>query len=226
MLRRIKISTGCQALDRILGGGIEGGTITELYGPAASGKTNISISCAINSLKKGKRVIYIDTEGGLSVERMKQIGGDVNLEGIMVFEPTSFMEQEKAVEDAVRISNKKPGDIGLIVLDSAVALYRAIALTSGERKEYNRSLGKQLSQILGVARRNNLAAIVTSQVYSHSEDELKPVGEATISYWSKVVLELEVLGKGIRRAILRKHRYLPEGLEAKFRITQRGIEDV
>lgn len=37
----IMVTTGCQALNDILGGGLETGSITELYGEYRSGKTQV-----------------------------------------------------------------------------------------------------------------------------------------------------------------------------------------
>ena len=60
-------------LKNILKGDVEKKTITQLYGPPGVGKTNICIISSINTIKKGKKVVYIDTEGSLSLERIKQI---------------------------------------------------------------------------------------------------------------------------------------------------------
>lgn len=83
-------------IDEILGGGVEKGTITQFYGPPGSGKTNIAIKLAVEVAKRGKKVIFIDTEGGLSIERVKQIAGD-NFNkvapNILIYEPSSFYEQ-------------------------------------------------------------------------------------------------------------------------------------
>ncbi|MBV1767408.1 MAG: DNA repair protein RadB, partial [Methanobacterium sp.] len=70
-----KIQTGC-SIDSILGGGVEKGNLTQFYGPPGSGKTNIVLKLAVQSAKNGGKVIYVDTEGGISIERIKQISGD------------------------------------------------------------------------------------------------------------------------------------------------------
>ena len=38
-------------------------------------------------------------------------------------------------------------------------------------------------------------------------------------------MKLEKIGKSRRRAILKKHRSMPEGLSCEFIITERGVED-
>ena len=48
-----RISTGCAPLDELLGGGIERGTVTQLYGPPAAGKTNVALSAAVQVAADG-----------------------------------------------------------------------------------------------------------------------------------------------------------------------------
>ena len=86
------------ALDVLLGGGFEKGTITQIFGPPSSGKSNIALTLAVNVAKNNRKVIYIDTEGGISIDRIKQISGsDFSkvANNIIVFEPTSFIEQNE-----------------------------------------------------------------------------------------------------------------------------------
>jgi DNA repair protein RadB len=67
-----KYSAGCKNIDELLGGGFESGTVTQLYGEAGSGKTNICLQTAVECARKGKTVIFIDSEG-FSPERFLQI---------------------------------------------------------------------------------------------------------------------------------------------------------
>ena len=59
------------SLDEILDGGIEKGIITQIFGPPSSGKSNIALTLAVNVAKSGRKVIYIDTEGGISITAMR-----------------------------------------------------------------------------------------------------------------------------------------------------------
>ena len=67
-----RVSTGSALIDDILEGGLEKEVTTTIYGPSGSGKTNVAILAALESAEKGK-VIFIDTEGGFSIERAKQL---------------------------------------------------------------------------------------------------------------------------------------------------------
>ena len=69
-------------LDKILNGGIEKGSITNIYGPAGSGKTNIVLCAIIQAIKNNKKIIYLDTENSFSSERFKQLGNGVSINNI------------------------------------------------------------------------------------------------------------------------------------------------
>ena len=88
-----KIPSGSKILDRMMEGGYEKDIITTIFGPAGSGKTVLCMLCAINAVRNGKKVIYIDTENNFSVERLKQICKfDYNkvLSNMVFLNPTSF----------------------------------------------------------------------------------------------------------------------------------------
>ena len=75
----IHITTGSSALDKILGGGIETSSITELFGEFRTGKTQLSHTlCVTSQLSfdsgggQGK-VVYLDTEGNFRPERIEAI---------------------------------------------------------------------------------------------------------------------------------------------------------
>ncbi|XP_072985892.1 DNA repair protein RAD51 homolog 3 isoform X3 [Typha latifolia] len=73
------ITTGCEDLDAILGGGIHCKEVTEVGGVPGIGKTQFGIQLAINVQipvaygGHGGKAVYIDTEGSFMVERAYQI---------------------------------------------------------------------------------------------------------------------------------------------------------
>ncbi len=214
------------SLDKILNGGLESKTVTQFYGPPASGKTNLCLLAAVRCVEQGKKAVFIDTEGGHSVERLKQIAGEdweKVLENVYFYEPLSFSDQQFIVENLDYLMDQ---DIGLVVLDSAVAFYR-YERNDENAVELNKALAAQIAKLAGLARKNNLAAVVTTQVYASFENEngVEPVGGSMLKYWSKVIIELKREGREIESLVVR-HRELPAGLTAFFRITNKGIEAV
>src|SRR3989338_1303868 len=119
--RQEKISSGSYDLNKWLYGGYETDIITMIAGPPGSGKTNLVILASVSQAKKGKKVLFIDTEGGFSVDRVRQLveenqEDDKILENIILMKPTNFEEQKKDFE---KLSKEiKSVNVGLIVVDS------------------------------------------------------------------------------------------------------------
>jgi DNA repair protein RadB len=218
-----RLPTGCQSLDRLLGGGFEAGIVTELYGEAGSGKTNIVLQLSIQAVARGFRGIFIDTEG-FSVERFSQIAGEGAKEiasKIIIFEPICLEEQHAAIREAHKIAGR---DLGLVVLDSATSLYR-VQLESEDSRPMRRALSAQLSELQGIARKHRIPVVITNQVYTEIESgELRPLGGTYLEHMCKAIIRLEKKGEGRRSARVIKHRSIPEGNQAEFTLGQRGVE--
>jgi DNA repair protein RadB len=218
-----RLPSGCQSLDLLLSGGFESGIITQLYGEAGTGKSNIVMQLAVQAVARGLRVIFIDTEG-FSGERFKQIAGPGAEEmaaKIMIFEPMSLEQQAIAIREASKIAGR---DLGLIILDSATSLYRVL-LEADDNRAIRRTLTVQLSELQEIARRHRIPVVITNQVYMDIENNsLRPIGGTGLEHICKAIIFLEKKGEGLRRARLMKHRSSPEGIAADFRLTARGVE--
>lgn len=223
-----KIPTGSKILDIILDGGYEKDVITTIYGPAGAGKTILCLLCTINIARTGKKVVYVDSEGGFSLERLKQIASHISqdykkiLDNIIFLRPTSFAEQKKSFEKLKDIVNDK---IGLIVVDTIAMLYRLELGKSEETQEVNRELGRQISYLTEIARKKSIPILITNQVYTDFDDrdKINIVGGDILKYGSKCLIELQITPNGNRRWILRKHRSIAEEKEVVFKIVEGGI---
>ena len=75
----IMLTTGSKELDKLLGGGIETGSITEMFGEFRSGKTQLchtlAVTCQLPISQNGGegKCLYIDTEGTFRPERLVAI---------------------------------------------------------------------------------------------------------------------------------------------------------
>ncbi len=224
------IETGTEVIEELLGGGYESDIITTVYGPSGSGKTNIVLLAAVSAAEKGKKVIYIDTEGGFSVARLEQLTSHSKkvMENILFLKPTKFSEQKKAFEKLNELVNKR--DIGLIIVDTIAMLYRLELGRNEDVYEINRELGSQIADLSEITRKKNIPVLVANQVYSGfdntNKESVKMVGGDIIKYGSKCLIELQNLQNGKKRAVLKKHRSLPEGREAIFEIKENGLKIV
>jgi len=217
----MRISTGSELIDDILEGGLEPEVTTTIYGPSGSGKTNIAILIALNT-SKDKKVIFIDTEGGFSVERAKQLFSDYEkrIENLIISKPNSFFEQSEIFNNLEEISNKN--DIGLIIVDSISMLYR---LEKGEREAYdvNKELARQLSILRKISHDKKIPVVLTNQVYADFENNsnIKMVGGDLMKYTSKCIIQLRTDLNG-RKLKLVKHRSIPPK-KVNFEITSKNI---
>ena len=228
------IPTGCSTVDELLDGGLERGAVTQIYGPPAAGKTNLALSAAVGVAARGGTALYIDTEG-LSVDRLEQLAqaratedADLTVDDIasriIITEAYDFDDQAEAVRDAAEFADR----VDLVVLDSATGFYRL------ERDDEDggaalRDVARQVTHLLSLARKHDLAVVITNQVYSDPESEserTRPLGGHTLTHWSGVVLRVERFRAGNRRATLEKHRSKAAGETARFRITGDGLEGV
>ena len=220
------IPTGCPPIDDLLGGGFERGAVTQVYGPPAAGKTNVVLSAAIEVAADGGSALYIDTEG-VSVDRMEQLAsghpGDGGVEDlasrIIVSEALTFEEQREAVQDAAEFAP----EVEFVVLDSATGFYR-LERTQQAEGEALRAVARQVTHLLSLARKHDLAVAFTNQVFTDPEsDATRALGGHTLDHWSGVILRLDRFRGGNRRATLEKHHAREAGATAQFRITGSGL---
>jgi DNA repair protein RadB len=222
------VSTGCEPVDELLDGGLERGAVTQVYGPSAAGKTNLGLSAALDVAASGDVALYIDTEG-LSADRMEQIasgrasGTDQTVDDLagrlIVSEALDYDEQSEAVQDAAEFAE----EVELIVLDSATGFYR-LRRDDEDGGETLRDVARQITHLLSLARKHDLAVLFTNQVFTDPDsDRSTALGGHTLNHWSGAIVRLERFRGGNRRATLEKHRAKPAGGTAQFRITDQGL---
>ncbi|AUX10824.1 DNA repair and recombination protein RadB [Halalkaliarchaeum desulfuricum] len=229
------LPVGCSAIDDLLGGGLERGTVTQVYGPPAAGKTNLVLSASVEVAAEGGRVCYVDTEG-LSVDRFHQLlearidrpHVEESLEEVagrlVISDAYDFEQQKQAVRDAEDLAP----DLELIVLDSATGFYRLERTLEADEDagESLRAVARQVTHLLSLARKHDLAVVITNQVFTDPDsDRAKPLGGHTLDHWTGVILRLDRFRGGNRRATLEKHRSMAAGESTTFKITGTGLSD-
>jgi DNA repair protein RadB len=224
------ISTGCAPLDDLLGGGLERGTVTQVYGPPAAGKTNVALSASVSVAADDGLVVYIDTEG-VSLDRFEAVASaaadraGVDLDdvtgNVVVKDAMDFAEQAEAVRDVSEFAEQAD----LVVLDSATGFYRLARGQDAEGGDSLREVADQVTHLLGLSRRHDLAVVITNQVFSDPDsDRTRGLGGHTLEHWTGTVVRIDRYRGGNRKATLEKHRAKPAGESVQFQITDRGIE--
>lgn len=224
------IPTGCGSLDKVLDGGLNPGDVTLVYGEAETGKTSLAIQCAVNAVRLGCKVIFVDSDGVFSPNRLAQIAGhDLNKVApqISLIKPTTFQEQALAIE---RLDTYLTPQICLVVVDTVTSLYRAELNESKEKTfRLNRELGNQLADVAQLARTRKIAVLVTSQVRNVFVQDFvstEPVGTRVLLFWSDTVLSLRPADRrSTVKAVLEKHAGKAARLNCYFSIEEKGIRD-
>jgi RecA/RadA recombinase len=241
------ISTGSLSLDRLLGGGIRTGLLTDVYGPSGTGKSQLCFSLCVNSakyLKQKEMIMFIDTVGTFRPERVSEIARQETnneiLDKIIFIRAFSTNDQIKSLR---KIYDIKPL---LIIIDSATSLF------STEYRGASRHLVlmNHLHELSFAAINFDCAVVITNMVRNvpvvrtisdQGDNNVNKVIKTTttttsnsyqqrefmgtsVSIYSHIKLRLEIVNseKSIVRASLMQPS--PRG-QVSFRIISRGFSD-
>uniref|UniRef100_A0A0D9XWU5 RecA family profile 1 domain-containing protein n=1 Tax=Leersia perrieri TaxID=77586 RepID=A0A0D9XWU5_9ORYZ len=207
----VRITTGSQALDELLGGGIETLCITEAFGEFRSGKTQLAHTLCVSTqlpihMHGGNgKVAYIDTEGTFRPERIvpiaERFGMDANavLDNIIYARAYTYEHQYNLLLGLAAKMAEEP--FRLLIVDSVIALFRVDFSGRGELAERQQKLAQMLSRLTKIAEEFNVAVYITNQVIADPgggmfiTDPKKPAGGHVLAHAATIRLMLRK-GKG------------------------------
>ncbi|WVQ85856.1 DNA repair protein RAD51 [Cryptococcus sp. DSM 104549] len=237
----VHITTGSTGLDTILGGGIETGAITELYGEFRTGKSQLCHTLAVTcqlpvSMGGGEgKCLYIDTEGTFRPVRMLAVAERFGLDGEEVLDNIAYARAYNAdhqlqllVQASAMMAESR---FSLLIVDSCTSLYRTDFSGRGELSARQMHLAKFLRTLMRLADEFGVAVVVTNQVVAQVDggqfavaDAKKPIGGNIMAHASTTRLNLRK-GRGTSRVCkIVDSPCLPEA-EAIFAINANGIGD-
>lgn len=157
-----RISTGCYALDKSMGGGVPIGRIIEIFGPESSGKSTLCLEIIAQFQKQGKIVGYIDTQFSFDPMYAKALG--VDLDSIILAQPNSGEQAFNIALDMIE------NGVELLIMDSVAAIV-PLAEQEGSMEDQQmgaqaRLIGKGLRKITGPVAKHNATFLVTNQLRS------------------------------------------------------------
>ena len=237
-LNRMKLKTGIEALDNLLGGGIETRCITEFYGRFGSGKSQLCFTLSVLALLPESEggldgnVMYIDAEGTYSGLRVLEI----------------INERKLDPEIRHRIYRKRPGtaaylesyvdrlpkevvenNIKLVIVDSIIILHRQEYIGREQLSRRQQSLSELMNKLLKLAESHNIAVVITNQVSSDPGADPKfhqeidhATGGNVIAHASSHRIHLERFGQKIKATMVDSPRL--ERTECLFTLGKKGIE--
>jgi len=233
-----KVSTCTDALDGLLGGGVETQAVTEVYGEFGSGKTQLCHTLCV-SVQKPKEeggldgnVLYIDTEGTFRPERVVSIAQAHNmdpakvLDRIIVARAYNSSHQVLILEEAGKMIQEE--NVKLIISDSTTGLFRMEYLGRGTLASRQQKLGRYIRLLARIAEAYNCAVVATNQVSSSPDsffgDPTRPVGGNILGHASTYRIYIRKGGKNKRVAKMvdSPHHALSE---AVFELGEMGVQD-
>ncbi|BDA48492.1 Meiotic recombination protein DMC1 homolog A [Coccomyxa sp. Obi] len=237
----VKISLGAQAINELLGGGLESKCITEIYGEFRTGKTQICHTlCVTTQLPPEQgggagKVAYIDTEGTFRAEKIRAIAARFDLDADAVLDNIIHARaytHEAQIELLVPLAAKMSEEpFRLIIMDSITANLRVDFTGRGELAERQQKLGYIMSRLRKLSEEFNVAVLITNQVVSDPSggamfvaDPKKPVGGHVLAHASTIRISLRK-GKAEQRLMkVVDAPNLPEA-EASFQLSTEGVID-
>ena len=240
----VRVTTGCDELNDILGGGIESSSITELYGEFRTGKSQLSLTVAVASFLPREvgggegRAMYLDTEGSFRPERLKPIAARFDLDADFVVSNVLYARVyncdhlDTMLVEAGSIfaeAEATGGPFRTLIVDSIIGVYRQEFIGRGELAERQQRMGCVLQKLKCLAEQFNLAVLLTNQVTADPgagaalvADAKKPVGGHILAHASDTRLYLRK-GKGEQRVAKVVDSPLVGERDAVFSITNGGI---
>ena len=209
------VSSGCELLDCVLGGGWAVGRIANLVGDRSTGKTLLAIEAAANfaSTYPDGQIFYREAEAAFDLDYAEALGMPV--ERISFNEPDQFTTVEDFYNDlSACIEQVGSSGVGLYILDSLDALSDKAEMGRGiDEGTFGASKAKQLSQlfrrITQKVSKSNICVIIVSQVRDNigvafGEKHTRSGGRALDFYSSQIlwlarIKNLTKTRKGITR---------------------------
>jgi len=234
-----RISTGGQNLDDLLGGGLETGAVTEVFGEYRSGKTQLAHQLCVNvqrSYEDGGlegSALYIDTEGTFRPERIIQMASakDMDytetLQNIVVGRAYNSDHQILLTKEASKIIEEK--NIKLVIVDSLIGHFRSEYIGRGTLANRQQILNTHIHDLLRISEMyDEMAVLFTNQVSARPDvfygNPITATGGNIVAHGATIRIYLRK-GKGEQRvAKIVDAPNLPEE-DAIFSITEDGISD-
>ena len=235
-----KITTGSEAFDAMIGGGVETRAMTEAFGEYGSGKTQIGHILAVNLQKlaneKGPMyTVYIDTESTFRPDRIRQLAKGAGLDeekvlkSIIVARAHNTDHQMLLAEKVEELITQKKINIKLLVVDSLTAHFRAEYIGRGTLADRQQKLNRHLRTLLKTAEAFNLCVYFTNQVMAKPDvlfgDPTQAIGGHIVAHASTYRIYLRKGRKGSRVAKLVDSPSHPEG-ECSFFLSATGLKDI
>jgi DNA repair protein RadB len=220
------LKTKLTALDDHLRGGIRKGTLTEVVGSPATGKTQLALQMALDT-----PTIFIDTENKLHLERLQEIGRarghytDEFLHAVSIHTPSNMEEFKSILASLEDELLTRP--VGLLVVDSIAAPARREYENAAEQMVAVLSVAQTLKRI---AIEYQIGVLLINQVSTTFGPSTQPRAALGTSWHhcvsTRLILEHQEPRLPLRRVTVSKSNIVgPTPQPISFHITDMGLVD-
>lgn len=237
----IRFTTGSQAFDLFLSGGIETQALTEIAGEFGSGKSQLCYTLCVtaNGGFPDNGIIFVDTENAFRAERVHQIAESRGLdaEEIMKRIFVCRIYYSAHLEAVVRSLAKsiEQYKARLVIIDSIISLHRAEFPGRETLSERQQRLNTILHKLIRLAEIYNVAVVYTNQVQAQPDNFFGGSGNG--GFGSMIAAGGNIMAHASTyRIFLRKagHNRIATMLDSpyhaysqvKFTIAEEGIQDL
>lgn len=219
-----RLKFGLESLDKKLFGGMEVGSIVELYGSARGGKTflchQLAVRCQLPYEQGGLegRVLWLDTEGSFKTTHIRansvRWGLDPNVAlGNISVAPIALSSQIEEYRDQIQLMLAE-GEFKMLIVDSLTGLFRAEYSGIGNLASRQYSINSLLNWMRRLGLATDAIFVytnqVTTQISSYGGNPSAPVGGHVVAHASDYRFFTRVGAAGKRKISLKDNSGVPE----------------
>lgn len=156
------------------------------------------------------KVIFVDTESGFSIERIKQLHSNAEqlLRNVLYKHAKNFFKQGEAIKQMLELEG-----INLVIIDTIGSHFRTEVAKDPEKMQ--QLLGWQIETLRKISK--HIPVIITNQVYQDPKTgKIRMTAERILKPWADMIIHLE---KEPRKILFER----PEKEMIPFTINEKGI---
>ncbi len=170
------ICSEIKKIDEFLINGFSGGIITDIFGSAGVGKTQLALQICTNSIIAGGQVLFQDTKGEFRPERILDMLKAKNynkklLEKIQVARITNSLEQISSL-------SKINSEFSLVIIDSVSELFSFEFEKIEQTLQKNSIFMKYMHDLSLLSIENNIPIILTNTIRTIDNEEKENLEKA------------------------------------------------
>lgn len=215
------IKTNLGKLDEILGGGIRGGIITDIFGAGGTGKTQLTLQIMVNSLLDGGTIFYQDTTGGFRPERLVELLKSKGLENNLL-DKIKVARITNTSEQFGYISKITDSDFSLVIIDNVTDLFSFEYSKDDQTLEKTTQFAKYMRELAKTTIEKQVPLITVNMVRRIAENEQENL-DPIISLFTHVKIRLSKNKTGYEGLV---HLSPMKKQSFRYKITKEGLVEL